>query len=520
MLDGRGGTIRMDKTQYNRSSQFRHGILTRGAIDCVIRNLTIERCAGDGIEVSPDFVVDVNDVDGDGDRTDVEPVVPTRNLLIDNVTCAANNRQGLSVTSVEGLRITNSRFTDTEGTEPESGIDFEPFRTYHVMRDIVVTDCVFSGNHGNGIQYGGVDIDATTPPCDILIERATVFGNGQNPDRFRAGIDVNNFFRNSATSSSRGTFTVRNSVVRDERASGINVRQYADGLDVLFDDVLVDNVANFPQNAFAGPVLVQPRSYDPDTDAEPCFGNVEFRNVRVIDDMQFFEDEVRRQVTISQLRTDQAGPLNVTGDICVETPFPFTAYRAPEPCGNVTLGVTACSAPVPLELLSFMGKCVKGAHELTWTIADATELTGFRLESSITGEDWTAAAIVETADAYARAAFAKTVGGDADRYYRLVSAFRDGTEEASAAAFVAACPNQEGSRGRAGVFPNPTDGTVSFAAEAQPREWLLADALGRVVTRVTIPAGATSLDLGHLAPGVYHITNATRAGSPERLIVR
>ena len=442
-----------------------------------------------------------------------------RDIAIDNVTCDAKNRQGISVIDVVGLAVTNSAFTNTEGTEPESGVDFEPFRTYHRMQGVTMRDCVFSGNHGTGIQYGGVDLDASSPPCDILIERATVFGNSQNPNRTRAGVDVNHFNRDNQESS-RGTFTVLNTVIRDERASGINVRQYANGLDVLFDDIFVDNAANDPPNRFAAPIIVQPRSYDAGTDTDPCFGGVEFRNVRLRDGQQFFNGEVREQVVIAQLDTDLAGPADVTGDICVETPFPFSAFRAPEPCANVTLDITACTAPVPLDLLSFAGACDDdGAHVLTWDIADATELLGFTLETSGTGEDdWTTAATLTTADTYARAAFAKTVNGAAARYYRLVSRFVDGGAEVSPVVYVKDCGGAAGSGASLRVFPDPTRGILSFEPAATSRTRTLTDAIGRVVRRAVIPAGQSALDLDGLSPGLYALTEEGR-GRNARVVV-
>ncbi len=70
------------------------------------------------------------------------------------------------------------------------------------------------------------------------------------------------------------------------------------------------------------------------------------------------------------------------------------------------------------------------------------------------------------------------------------------------------------------VGPNPaqTAATLRFAAAARPAEALVTDALGRVVRRVAVPAGATEarLDVSELAAGVYV---ATVGAASVRLVV-
>lgn len=70
------------------------------------------------------------------------------------------------------------------------------------------------------------------------------------------------------------------------------------------------------------------------------------------------------------------------------------------------------------------------------------------------------------------------------------------------------------------VGPNPARGAarLRFAASAWPSEALVTDALGRVVRRVAVPAGATEarLDMSGLAAGVYVTTVGTASA---RLVV-
>ncbi len=510
VVEGNGGTLRMDKNQYPDSSQFRHCIITRGVDNVVIRDLTLTGAAGDGIEVSADFVVDTEDIDGDGDRTDVEPVVPTTDLELVNLTCDANNRQGCSVISAIGLVIDSCRFTNTNGTAPESGIDFEPFRTYQFLQNITVRNSTFSGNNGNGIQYGGVDVNEGSPPASILIEDCEVFGNGQRATSERSAVDIDNFNAEDSTSSP-GTFTMRRCVIRDEPFVGINVRQYATGLEVVFEDVVVSNTLNTPQNDGVAPILIQPRSYEARDIDDPCFGNVRFANVRVID------DEDRDQVNLSQYNT--AGAQDVTGDICVESPFEARARIGPNPCSNVTVELTACSGPLPVELVDFSATAnVDCTHDLAWVLASSSLLEAFELQRQPDpASPWTVARRTEQGDVSGLTHFRENLPGTDEAYYRLVSRFTDGTADTSAVVFARACAN---STEASYLFPNPSSGVVYLRGDSPAaRKIRVYDVYGRQVLAFALATGEQRLELAGLTAGQYTIVEEGR-GALGRVVLR
>jgi len=81
------------------------------------------------------------------------------NIILRDVIGDANSRQGLSITSVKGLRVINSRFTNTSGNSPESGIDIEPDSNDDFLEDIIIENCFTDSNAGQGIEIALHNID-------------------------------------------------------------------------------------------------------------------------------------------------------------------------------------------------------------------------------------------------------------------------------------------------------------------------------------------------------------------------
>ena len=521
-IDGNGGTFLLDKENYATNSEFRHGVNTNGSTRLTIRDLTIRRAPGDGILVGPRFVPDVNDADGDGDVTDFEPTQPSRDVTIANVTCDANNRQGISVTSVIGLAVTGSRFVNTAGTEPEAGVDFEPFRRYQPMQGVVFRDCEFAGNAGAGLLYGGVDVNASTPPAEILLEDCRFRENGQNDAVPNAGITIRNTYnpfggadqtgREADRSSSTGTLTFRRVLVRDEPKNGINVRQYAAGLDVLFEDVTLVNVANEPFNALSGPILIQPPRYD-DANAsfpnDPCYGGATFRNVRVRDDQTD-----RRQLTVDDLRSaPNTGVRDVTGDICYE----LVGAAAGEPiatridqdiCGDFNLTVSACASPVPATLTGFAARPDGAANEVTWAVETEEGVGSYVVERSGSGDNGDYRDIGRRAAAGPGSYAFTDVSPTQRAYYRLRIEDVDGGVAYSTVAVV-----ERGEGAGLRLSPNPTTGLVRLLGAGDVRAVTVSDASGR---RHVVAVDDDRIDLSLFPAGVYVV----RVGAEAVRVVR
>lgn len=129
------------------SSEWGMGININESSNITIENMTITLCTGDGIYIS-----------GGG-----EPSVgiydhASHNIVIRNVICDANRRQGLSVIHVDGLSVHDCSFINTgqfEFTGPGSGIDIEPNvkNGYNMsVRNVVVDNCIITNNKGAAVS--------------------------------------------------------------------------------------------------------------------------------------------------------------------------------------------------------------------------------------------------------------------------------------------------------------------------------------------------------------------------------
>ncbi|WLT30175.1 right-handed parallel beta-helix repeat-containing protein [Geothrix sp. PMB-07] len=152
-----GGTLLGDRSAHSGTSgEWGMGLSINNSDQVVIQGVTAKECWGDGF-----YITDL-----------------CSNVTLCNVTADHNRRQGLSVTSVNGLVVKNSVFKNTQGTAPECGIDVEP-NGGQTCNNIHISECIFSGNAGGGIQQGASEADMSyTFATNTIIENNEVFGNG------------------------------------------------------------------------------------------------------------------------------------------------------------------------------------------------------------------------------------------------------------------------------------------------------------------------------------------------------
>jgi parallel beta-helix repeat protein len=114
-----------------------YGLNIEASNNVQVSNMHISDCWGDGIWVGalgPDH-----------------NAIPATQVTIDHVISTNNRRQGMSIGPVNGVTVTNSTFSNTNGTKPEAGIDIEP-QAQGPARNITISNCTISGNHGTGIE--------------------------------------------------------------------------------------------------------------------------------------------------------------------------------------------------------------------------------------------------------------------------------------------------------------------------------------------------------------------------------
>ena len=193
-----------DKTQYAHS-EWRHGIALLSCVDVRIEGISVTDTGGDGLYVSS-FVK----------RTDHEGMRGCRNVAVRNCVFDRNYRQGISIIGVDGFLAEDVVMSNTRGTPPAAGIDFEPNRAVQCLRNIVLRRCRIEGNQGNGIAFAHGHLGAETEASSILVEDSTIVGNGRGFCYAIGEADMD-----SAVDG--GCVTLRNCTFRETREQGVYV---------------------------------------------------------------------------------------------------------------------------------------------------------------------------------------------------------------------------------------------------------------------------------------------------------
>lgn len=162
ILSGGGSIIGDIINHIGTEGEWGMGISIVSSRNVILQNITIKNCWGDCIYIGQSIV----------DKEDY-----SENVKIDNVTCQAGRRQGLSLIAGKNIHIKGSRFIDTgkiKYTAPGRGIDVEPNdKEKSVVHNIMIEDCEFSGNYNNNdfLTYN-LNQDAT-----IKVLRCKMDGN-------------------------------------------------------------------------------------------------------------------------------------------------------------------------------------------------------------------------------------------------------------------------------------------------------------------------------------------------------
>ena len=138
------GCIRMWKEDYlkptYKKSEWRHALSLLSCKGVTVEDLEITDSGGDGVYIS--YVGTTRRPGVSGHCEDV---------VLRNVKCLRNCRQGVSVIAVKGFLAEGCDFSDTAGTLPEAGIDFEPNKPEDMISGCVVRNCRFERNRGSGV---------------------------------------------------------------------------------------------------------------------------------------------------------------------------------------------------------------------------------------------------------------------------------------------------------------------------------------------------------------------------------
>jgi hypothetical protein len=165
-LSGYGATFRMHKADYQgpeyTKAEWRHTLSLLSCHSVKVLGLTLAESGGDGIYLGV-----------------AKQGVPCSDIVIRDVLCDKNHRQGISVISAENLLIENTVMRETSGTPPMAGIDFEPNEASERIAKCVMRNCSVEGNAGDGYDFYLPALKATSEPVSVRLENCRSVGNNR-----------------------------------------------------------------------------------------------------------------------------------------------------------------------------------------------------------------------------------------------------------------------------------------------------------------------------------------------------
>ena len=199
VLRGYGARFIMHKEDYQseayEKAEWRMGVNLSGCSRVRIEGMRIEKTGGDGIYL------------GAGRKP------YCKDIVIRDVQCVDNHRQGISVIGAENLLIENCTLSGTRGAPPQAGIDFEPNEAANRLVNCVMRDCVIEENIGREILVFLGPLSSKTVPLSIRVENCLLRG-GKGP-----GIEVAGLRDNGP----KGTIEFNNCTIEHTEAAGIYV---------------------------------------------------------------------------------------------------------------------------------------------------------------------------------------------------------------------------------------------------------------------------------------------------------
>ncbi|MBI2298965.1 MAG: right-handed parallel beta-helix repeat-containing protein [Armatimonadetes bacterium] len=163
-LRGYGATFRMRRDDYAKppykKAEWRHTLSFMSCSNVKVYGLTLAESGGDGIYL------------GTATRG-----VTNKGVLIKDVVCDRNYRQGISVITAEDLTIEDTVMKDTGGTAPMAGIDFEPNEASERLVNVVMRRCTVQGNRGDGYDIYIPTLHGDSEPVSMRFESCRAVGD-------------------------------------------------------------------------------------------------------------------------------------------------------------------------------------------------------------------------------------------------------------------------------------------------------------------------------------------------------
>ena len=215
-LGEKGGTLRMRKSDYQKPpysrSEWRYALSLLGAKQVKIENMSFVESGGDGMCLGRD----------------------AQDIVIRKCRCIGNHRQGISVCSAKNLLIEDCVLSNTKGTAPAAGIDFEPDHPRHRLSNCVMRNCRIEGNAGKGIDIFLPNQKKSSEPIGIRIENCHISGNS-------AGTEITVGPMDFETNGPKGSIVFANCTFSANKGGAIGVCRKPDDFTLRFEDCTITN---------------------------------------------------------------------------------------------------------------------------------------------------------------------------------------------------------------------------------------------------------------------------------------
>lgn len=251
-ISGYGATILGKRASYSPQSEGRHAFYLDGGQDIIIEGIKCLDMGSDGVYLGGN----------------------TRYVTVKNVTTDNCRRNGISITAARNVLIDRCRLLNSNGVNPQMGIDIEPNNNDDFCNDITVRDCFAYNNVNHGFNVSPSQCPGANPytlTVDFIncVDDASGFGFG-----------VQEMFVDGDTISGHINFI--NCHSRNAEGSGFSVRNY----DALGVPIIVDQCSVIDANR-SGSAVVRTNApfsvYNESADTGAAsIGNVHLYNPRIV----------------------------------------------------------------------------------------------------------------------------------------------------------------------------------------------------------------------------------------------
>jgi hypothetical protein len=325
-ISGYGATIAMNKPAYT-TGEWRMALSLLSVHDTLVEGLTLCDSGGDGIYL------------GRGSTP------YCTNVTIRDVTCDNNRRNGMSVITVDGLTVEGCAFTNTSGTAPQFGLDFEPNNSDERLANITFSDCVFERNIGGGWECYAGRLSADSEPVSISVGGSTI--GRQSGGYPSVWLNI--------TSEVTGAIELHDSLIHVGACSGAYalINKPADGIHAVMSRTTTWDTGN--SFYYYGPLTIASGSISAGKFAD--YGGADFNDCVVVTDLAppFFKaydggaanalTDVHGTVTVSDPHGVQADfgaqPTDVDLAVRTEPPGTVAPVRVSASSSQVSGGATA-----------------------------------------------------------------------------------------------------------------------------------------------------------------------------------